>query len=156
MILSGANSYSGGTTVITGTLIVTSASAIDDNSNLTIGAGADQFIASSAPAAVTAAPVIAASAVASAGSATTAASDSVAAVPSAATAAPQIASSPVLFTLGAADAVHARLDAGAPPRFAAGVSLLGQTANNSDSIDQNRGKDAAILALEAIFANYGR
>ncbi len=40
MILSGANSYAGGTVVNAGTLIVTNAGALPSGTNLTIGASA--------------------------------------------------------------------------------------------------------------------
>ena len=39
LILSGTNSYSGGTHVSEGTMYITSSSAIQDGSNLTVGAG---------------------------------------------------------------------------------------------------------------------
>jgi autotransporter-associated beta strand protein len=39
LVLSGTNSYTGGTTVEAGTLIVTSNTALPDGSSLTVGAG---------------------------------------------------------------------------------------------------------------------
>ncbi len=103
VILSGTNGYTGGTAVSAGTLIVSSASAIPANSNLTVGAGASQFFASAIPfSAATAASSIAGSAAATAGDAT-------AAKTAAKIAKIQADSSTVFLKPEAADIVHARL-----------------------------------------------
>ena len=60
LVLSGTNSYSAGTTVTAGTLIVQSPSALLDGSNLTVGAEAASIFASATPAAVTASQGVAA------------------------------------------------------------------------------------------------
>jgi autotransporter-associated beta strand protein len=139
VILSGTNAYTGGTAVTAGNVIVTSASAIPDNSNLVVGAGAGQFFASAAPAASAAAPV------------PTVATDTGPAT----VATTQPASAPVFLTPVAADAVHAGVTVDSPRRIAAGPAWLTQTGFDSDNSDQNRDKVAAILALEAVFAQYG-
>ena len=41
-------------------------------------------------------------------------------------------------------------------RAAGDLASLGQTANRSDNSDQQRKKDVAILALDTVFAEYGR
>jgi fibronectin-binding autotransporter adhesin len=50
LILAGTNTYSGGTNVNSGILIVASASALLEGSNLTVGQGASSFFASASPA----------------------------------------------------------------------------------------------------------
>jgi len=60
LVLSGSNSYSGGTDIDAGTLIVTNSSAFPPGTNLTIAAGGTfVFDPSAAPAAVTASPIAA-------------------------------------------------------------------------------------------------
>ena len=46
--------------------------------------------------------------------------------------------------------------AGTSPRIAGDLAWVDQAALTSDSSDQHPKKDAAILALEAVFAQYGR
>ena len=41
-------------------------------------------------------------------------------------------------------------------RAAGDLAWLGRAANNSDNSDQQRKKDVAILALDAVFAQYGQ
>ena len=208
LILSGKDSYTGGTNVDAGTLVVTSPSAIADGTSLTIGAGgtfifdpsssdstavSDATFAatSSDTSALTAAPLaanvvfagplqFAPTAVArpASGSAASAASASVS---------NSAADSPVLSSATAATpAVALPLPASAPgprtekpgklvPAGALGTPVanrlvwssiatkaacdfawLGQTANHSDNSDQRRKKDVAILALNAVFAQYGQ
>ena len=65
LVLSGSNSYLGGTIVSEGTLVVTNGNAIADGTSLTVGTGASQFLGSPATAgsAVANIPAFAASAV---------------------------------------------------------------------------------------------
>jgi autotransporter-associated beta strand protein len=149
VVLSGVNSYSGGTTVSAGTLIVTSASALATGSNLTIGSAASQFFAPTLP---TAAAAVAPSAAGP----TVASGSSIAKAAAAVTASGSpSASFPALLTSKAADLVHARLAAGGPSRIVAGLPWFGQAPSGSNNLDDHRGKDAALLALEAVFAQYG-
>ncbi len=53
--------------------------------------------------------------------------------------------------------VHgAGIDRAAAPLVAGDLAWLGPTANSSDNSDQHRRKNSAIIALEALFAEYGR
>jgi autotransporter-associated beta strand protein len=60
LILSGTNTYDGGTTVSNGTLIVDNAYSLRDGSNLTVGAGAAAIFASAAASPAAASPAVAA------------------------------------------------------------------------------------------------
>jgi autotransporter-associated beta strand protein len=144
VVLSGTNGYTGGTVVSSGTLLVTSASSIASGTDLTIGAGASQYFTSRV---VKAAPVIASSAVAAAGAAVV--------TPAAASVIFQPASPPVLLTPKAADAVHAGFTFARPGRIAMGPMWPGQSDGGSSDSDDRHAKDAALLALEAVFAQYG-
>ena len=215
VILSGANSYSGGTTVAAGTLIVSNTSAIAAGTNLTIGAGAALFLTSSVDATpsevvATTTPTIA-SAEASASS-SPARLSSVPAVDSSAMplvqspadvtpppvtlplftlpqvvnngpvggsnsqssmATPLMSQSPnvvrrtiapglmpypqsVPITPSRTSAVNRFVGPSTAKRIGGDLAWLVQAANSSDSSDQQRKKDVAILALDAVFAEYGR
>ena len=53
LVLSGSNTYSGGTDVVSGKLIATTSTALLDGSNLTVGANASSFFGSIVPAIAT-------------------------------------------------------------------------------------------------------
>jgi autotransporter-associated beta strand protein len=154
--LSGTNSYTGGTTVSAGTLLINAASALPDGGSLTIGAGANFLFdpsatgASSVTSATTAAPVTTNMVSSSPASSATAVANVVK---------PSISShnSQSLIVPPAALQLPQSIAAvalGTPAkRFDADLTWLAQAANNSD---QQRKKDVAILALEDVFAEYGR
>jgi autotransporter-associated beta strand protein len=229
VILSGNNTYTGGSTVVAGTLVMTDSSAIAANTSLTVGAGGIFVFdpsASAIPLAVgAAAPVIAASedrigtyndtstttSVATSGDTNLApaapattnrdrsspvwlppaavdvlASGSVA-TPKSASVSNSAGDSPLESSATAARLpLELPLPASAPgsqtkslsksaPACASGIpaadrlvgssithsaagdlAWLGQAANGSDRSDQYRKKIPAILALEAVFAQYGQ
>jgi autotransporter-associated beta strand protein len=157
--LSGTNTYTGGTTVSAGTLLINASSALPDGTSLTVGAGGNFVFdpsatgVSSVTCTTTAEPVTA----------------------------NVVSSSPVLPAPKAADIVnHSTLGRNStspimPPlasqlpqpvpavvldtptkRIASDLAWLAQAANSSDNSDQQRKKDVAILASEAVFAEYGR
>jgi autotransporter-associated beta strand protein len=153
--LSGTNTYTGGTTVSAGTLIVNAAGALPDGTSLTVGAGGTFIFdpSQSASSATTAAPVTtnvvssiptsSATAVANVAKHNTSGHNSQSLiVPSAALQPPQSFPAAAL---------------GTPiKRIAGDLAWLAQAANSSDNSDQQRKKDVAILALEAVFAQYNK
>ena len=159
VVLSGSNSYSGGTTVSAGTLLVTQSDAIAAGTSLTIGAGAASLF-SSAPIAASvdtsaAIPAVASVAASSKVSAATA-------VPS--TAVPASPPGPQASVLAkpvpAAALPTPAIEPSVWPSIAKGgtadLAWLGPAANAWDNSDQHPAKDVALLALEAVFAQYGR
>ena len=213
LILSGKDSYSGGTNVDAGTLVVTSPGAIADGTSLIVGAGGTfifdpmfaaasndttttsndatavaSFASSSRSTVTTAAPLVAGVAsmnlalsvpqavgASASGSLMTprlvsvsvSAGDSL--VRSSATAAtPPVALPRPASVPGPHDQVfqrplptpqNERLGP-APdlrsPRIVGDLAWLGQAASSSDSSDSKHKKDAAILALDAVLAQYGQ
>jgi autotransporter-associated beta strand protein len=172
VVLSGAANYTGGTTVSAGTLIVSNSSAIAAGTSLTVGADAASLFNSSPSTASDDATTSSAEMPAVASSGTSLAMSDAALVAtssntSATTAAP-VATIPAL-PLGPqtseptksvpAIALRApvadRIVWSSIAKSAAGdLAWLGQAANGSDNSDQHHKKDAAILALEAVFAHY--
>ncbi len=149
--LSGTNTYMGGTVVSAATLSVTTSSAIPADTSLTIAgggtfildpsAGDSSIVATAAPSdtpvAMPARPV---------------ALPLPALAPDPQTTRPSRSASSVVFGTPAADRVVSLSIA----RSAAGdLAWLGQAANNWDTSDQQRKKDVAMLALDAVFAEYG-
>jgi autotransporter-associated beta strand protein len=204
VVLSGANCYSGGTSVSAGTLVLTNPSAIPANTCLTIGAGgtfifdpsyiatpndttaasnATSVVASSDTSVATATPVAAnvassslvllaprTAAVSASGSVATPSGDS--RVQSSATGkTPPVAwllqtsppgpqtNNPSKSVPGGAletPAANQFVWSSTAKRAAGDLAWLGQAANGSDNSDRHHKMDVAILALEAVFAQYGR
>ena len=193
VVLTGTNSYTGGTTVSAGKLILTSSSAIAANSSLMVGTNLSLFAPSFA-ASPSAVPAVATSAPNTVAAGTPSGlNDSPFAVPSAAQtdASPKGASATNADhaymvpdrcppTKGAALGTPSHTSRSATPttqpfslpkdgppvgpartsasssKAAGDIAWLPQVANGSDSSDPNRKWDVAILALEAVFAQYGR
>ena len=193
VVLSGANSYTGGTTVTAGTLVVNNASAIAAYTSLTVSPGGTfiydpSVAASSADAVAATTPAIVSSAdTFKATSAATSGNTSVTPAATVATppvALPRLASPPArqtnnlsevaaagaLGTPAAERVVGSSITKGlfqnllpSPPTplpqgegSYADLAWLGQAANDSDNSDALHKKAPAILALEAVFAQYGR
>ena len=134
--LSGTNTYSQGTIVAAGTLIIANSNAILSGSNVTVGSNATLMFASTVPA-------IASGSVSDGGK------------PSA----PALPKAGVVRSLPAGAAKMPRIDAfsrsSAANTIAADLAWLRQ-ASASDEPDRRPEKDAAISALDALFADYGR
>ena len=174
VVLTGANSYAGGTTVLAGTLVLASPSAIATGTSLMIGTG-DVFdfglsTPEVTPSAVVSAisPLIAGAAMPPAslpspsgrgaggeggsvegGSAMTAHSFTASVSIKNPIASPENASA-----ASAAPAADSLAGPSIPKRIAADLSWFGQAGNGSDAADQQHKKDVAILAREAVFAQY--
>ena len=179
VLLSGNNHYAGGTTVLGGTLTMNSSTALPAGGALTVGAGG-AFIfdpsASASPMATTS--VSDTSATTAVPSSTSSASSSLVSVtpvaagvsasgsvatPSAAIGprARNVGKSVVAGALGTWSSIAKRPSPPAPlPKgersYAGDLAWLGQTANSSDNSNQQRKRDVAILALDAVFAQYGQ
>ena len=176
--LSGTDSYTGGTIVSAGKLLVKDASALPDGGSLTVGAGGTFIFAPSSagasgdPSETTAAPgttnVVASSPVLPAATAADVANHSTLGrnsqspiVPPAALQPPQSFPA-VALGIPAADRLVWSSMPSPPAPLPKGegsygdLAWLGQAANSSDNSDQQRKKDVAILALEAVFADYGQ
>ena len=175
VILSGANSYTGGTTVCAGTLVLTQSSAIAAGTSLTIGADATSIFNSSlaaTPSALVAAaspaivahhvPMVAANTTASShGTSSVASHDTTLATGSPLTAGqatprqflqfPSKSHPSVALNAPAADQFFRSSTA---KRFAVDLSWLRQSSDSSDNSDQHHKKDATNHALDAMFARY--
>ena len=195
LVLSGANSYGGGTTVLVGTLTVTTSAALPDGTSLTVGAGGVFIFDPSQTGASVSTPEVAesASAIAAApatstpGVAPSGLANAPLAAPDISTLSPshprQVEKLPDVPTTAAVTwpppASARGPETNKASRSASTVALsttvaervawssiagntagnlawLGQTVNGSDSPDQQRKKDVAILAPDAVFAQYGR
>ncbi len=134
--LSGVNTYSQGTIVAAGTLIIANANAVLSESNLTVGSNALSLFA--APTVMTQAR-----SVSERGN-----------LP-----APALPTAGAMKSLPAGAAEMPRLDRSfrltAMNRAAADMAIL-RAVSGVDSDDKSRTKDAAIRALDALFADYGR
>ena len=178
LTLSGANSDAGSTVVTGGTLIVTSASELPSGSNLTVGANAGNIFAPS----LTQTTIVSSDNIA----ATSGGASAATAVPSStsvASASPVLSSTgqwrfptalpspPAPLSMGQgsnSSLLRAELLGTAqrlsvepwyktPSRSIAGdPAVLRQATGSSDNSDQQHKKDVAILALDAMFAGYGR
>ena len=150
VILSGTNTYAGGTTVTLGTLIATTAAVLPVGTSLVIGAGGT-FIFDPTQAAGTAATGPAAS-VAPA-SPVVAAPFTAAAV---STASPAVPAVPAVHSSAASDAVFAR--AGSLPGSEASThpwAWFAAIPSSWTSSDQNKTIDASVAALDQVLAEYG-
>jgi len=212
VILSGTDTYTGGTTVVAGTLLINSTNAFPNGGSLTIGAGGtfifdpsssassidtttvsndttgaasggtrvttgvpsykSQALSSLVLLASTEADAAASSSVATPASASVFNSAGNVLVQSSATAVTSPVASPLLasslgpqtknlskaFLVGAlgTSAVNRVVWSSPVKEFAAHLAWLGQPANSSDNSDQQRKKDVTILALDAVFAQYGQ
>jgi len=194
LVLSGMNSYSGGTVVNAGTLIVTNGYSLADGGSLTVGAGGTFIFDSSLTVAasntsVTTVPPVTANGVSSIPlslSPTTLASSSVGTLSSksfsdSAETLPiqsprTVAASPIALPLQVS--AHGLQTSTLGKPFSAGLSgtaaadqvvrsstarnaaedlaWLAQAANSSSNSDQQRKKEVAILALDAVFVQYER
>ncbi len=173
VILSGSNAYAGSTVVNDGTFIVTNASALPDGTSLTIGAGATFIFGPSANATPATASVETTTAYHATSAETSSVTTSSSASPSAVAVVvkhstsgrnpqspivPPAASQPpqsvpvVALSIPAADRL---VRSSTASKIAGDMAWLGQAANSSDNSDQQRKKDIAILALDAVFAQYG-
>ncbi len=168
--LSGTNSYTGGTTVSDGILLIPAASALPDGTSLTVGAGGTFVFDPSATGAsnitrtTTAAPVttnaVSSSPVSSAATAANVVKSSTSGrtsqspiVPPVALQPPQAIPAVALGTPAADGLVRSSIT---KRRAAGDLAWLGQAANSSDTSDQQRKKEVTILALDAVFSQYGR
>jgi autotransporter-associated beta strand protein len=209
--LSGTNTYTGGTTVSSGTLCINAADALPNDGGLAIGAGAtvildpssvDPTVAMASTMSIDTTTATTSDAIATTalpGSASPTSSSLILLTPTAAdvslsgsAATPgavgesagdsllrtsaSAATLPVAWPLRASVPVPQTNDPGksalagawgtpaADPfvgssnakRAAGALAWLGQAANSSDNLDQQRKKDVATLALEAVFAQYGQ
>jgi autotransporter-associated beta strand protein len=160
LVLEGTNSLTGGTTVSAGTLVAASPAALASGTSLSIGAGAASLFGPPAN-------TPAASLVIAAPSATSAspagASPAKVAAPVIAVSVPAVVTPVRPASLPAAPVTTSRLAAAYPPgesllagHIAAELAWVDQTANASIASDQNQNRAAAIQALDALFADYGR
>jgi len=171
VVLSGVNSYTGGTTVAAGTLVVTQSSAIAAGTHLTVGAGGVFVFDPSS----------------SAGSASSSLSTSPSSVVSIKSALPparnvvvaNVATAPLQaadyrnetpFAFHAAASVRQSVPAGAldtraverivgppiAPWVASDLAWLEEAAITADGSNQYMKKNVAIRALETVFAQYAR
>jgi len=157
--LSGTNTYTGGTTVSSGTLLINAASALPGGGSLTVDAGGTFIFdpsstgASIVTSATTAVPVTANVVSSVRASSATIAADVV--KPSTSghnlqlPIVPPAALQPLHFVPAVGLGTQAK-------RIAGNLAWLALAANNSDTSDQQRNKDVAILTLETVFAEYGR
>jgi autotransporter-associated beta strand protein len=183
VVLTGVNSYTGGTTVSAGKLILTGSSAIAANSSLTVGANLSLFAPSSAasPSAVPAVATPAPNTVA-AGTPSGLYDSPFAVPPDASPKGASATNAPhrCLPAKGGARGTPSHtsrsigptaqpfsLPKDGPPvrpartsassiKAAGDFAWLPQVADGSDNSDPNRKRDVAILALDAVFAQYGR
>jgi autotransporter-associated beta strand protein len=174
VVLSGANRYTGGTEVMAGRLVVDNSLAIAAGTSLTVGAGAAALFSPLVPIAY--APAVAASTsqvvVASASLVVPSPVDSnSSAAPAASTAGvgvavnnlgprpviakwqPRQSAPTVLMHAPAADRV---VGSSTVRRIDVDPAWLANAAGTSDRSDEDRRKEAAALALETVFAQYGR
>jgi len=165
--LVGANTYQGGTTVSSGTLSVASSSSLPAATSLTVGAGGT-FIFDPSSAATPINPA----APAAAALPTNALSPSPVSPPRALAAVanhplsaqdlqpivvrPAAARTRSSVTAGISGTSCLARPVGSPTaeRIAGDLAWLGQVVNSQDDLDQSHKKDVAILALEAVFAQY--
>ena len=140
LTLSGTNSYSQGTIVAAGTLIIANPNAILSGSGLTLGGNAVSMFASPVPMMTQPMATLSVSA------------DGKPPVPAFSTA-------EVVKSFPAAASAMPRIDmssrSSAAKTIAADLAWLRQ-ASASDDLAQGREKDAALSALDALFADYGR
>jgi len=157
LFLSGVNSYTGGTTVNNGAIVITNASAFSDGTSLTVEAGGTFVFdpssagASTVTSATTAAPVTAnvvslilvlppPTAVDVVKHSTSGRNSQWPMLPPAALEPPQSVPVAALGTPAKRNVVD--------------VAWLAQATNSSNTSDQQRTKDVEILALEAVFSQY--
>ena len=140
LMLSGTNTYGQGTIVAAGTLIIANANAILSGSDLTVGGNAASMFAPTVP-------------MMTQPGTTRSVSDG--GIPSA----PAIPNANVSNSLPAGAVNMPRIDAfsrsSAAKTIAADMAWLHE-ASASDDLVRSREKDAAISALDAFFADYGR
>jgi autotransporter-associated beta strand protein len=157
VVLSGTNSYTGGTMVAAGKLVLTNSSAISNGTSLTVGAGASQVFASSldaAPSFIAATtPALTSSAHVAVATSSVMRSTSGASVMYSAAILQPTRWRAVAFVKPAVDRIIASPIA---EGIAADWTWLAQTASGSVNSQQRRQKDVALLALETAFAQYGR
>jgi autotransporter-associated beta strand protein len=157
--LSGPNSYTGGTNVFAGTLQVNVASALPDGGSLTVGAGGTFIFEPSATGAnCRVGPASGHQAQLGHERRPTVIENNTE---------PMVGLRPlrglvppyVQQTNNLSKPVPAKPPAPLPMRerrHVGDLAWVGQDANSSDNSDQQRKKDVAILALDAVFAQYGR
>ena len=167
--LCGTNNYTGGTTVSAGTLRINAASALPDGGSLTIGAGGafsldpsssatsnDTSVTTATPVATDAVSLSPASLEAAAAvvlkHSTSGRNSQSLIVPPAALQLPQSVPA-VALGIPAADRV---VWSSTAKRIVGDQAGLEPAANSLDNSDQQRKKDVAILALDAVFAECGR
>jgi autotransporter-associated beta strand protein len=146
LTLSGANTYTGGTFVMGGTLLATASGALPNGGALMIGAGGTVIFGPSvtAPGDTTAVSTDTTAATSSDASATIA-------VPQA-----KNLSKSVLAAVLRTPAADRLVCASTAKRIVRDPAWLGQAANSSENSDEQRKKDVAILALDAVLAQYGQ
>jgi len=130
VILGGGNGYSGGTAVSAGTLILTDSTSIAAGTSLTIGVGATLIFDSSFVAASNNLP--------------------------AATSGNAIVTAAVPVYSRAASSSFVLPRPSTAKRIVWDPAWLGQAANSSDNSERRRSKDAASLALDSVFSQYGQ
>ncbi len=168
VVLTGLNSYAGGTNVAVGTLVVANSTAIATGTDISVGAAAAGFfnspsLSSAAFVPVAAVAVVQPAAPARKEDAAPATNNAPVFVARARNlpAAPPLAASQVepksVVAAHAMGAVVAGTLVGPPSvrRMAADLFWLRQAANGPDDADQPRRKDTAQLAIESVFAQYG-
>ena len=167
VVLDGTNRFSGGATVSGSTLLINSINAIPDGGSLTVGAGTSLFDSSSAgtpgsTSATTAtsvtknafplSPVLRASAAADVAKHCMSGHSHSPIMSPTAFQRPQSVPSGVLGI----SVVDRLVGSFASKTVAGDFAWVRQAASSSDNSDQQRKKDVAILALEAVFSEYGR
>ena len=161
VVLTGLNSYTGGTNVALGTLVVANSYAIASGTNLSVGAAVASFFSS--PPVQTAAFVSVETAAVVQPAEVATKEDAAVIVPGAKSlpAVPALtANQPKSESAVAAGALEVtfadtHFASASTQRIAANLMWLRQSAIGPDDSDQQHRKDAAQLALESIFAQYG-
>ena len=172
VVLTGTNTYSGGTTVSAGRLILTDSSAIASGTNLTIGAGGPFLVGpsplvplSAGETSPLALPPLTSLQFVNNGpaggntqlpSVPLVASESQIVVRQ--TVGPELSPSPKFdpATASRATSGDRLIGSSHAKRIAGDLAWLGWSTSSPESSDQHHTEDVASLAVEAVFARYGR
>ncbi len=163
VVFKAPNTYSGGTSVTSGTLVLANPGTLLAGSSLIVGAGAASIFASSGDSAPSAGPAAAAQAISSStpavGSPAPLAATAIAPTALSPGTASQTSTAPIKPIIAAAAStttVNRAVWRSFAAAAAADRALMGPAAIDSDGSNWHHSHDAAIQALNAVFAQYGR